>query len=184
MKDPCSSKGWLIVIASAIAGGLCAFFYTGCTVPLVEKDAIKAAIASPEIQGQIEASIQTAVRKEINAQSGTQVSGERGINVGTVVLNGSAIAFIAVAAVAIVGLIFYLQKSRKRGQLVGLLTKELDGLPEKAKECIRLKALSRGLERELHPIVKRAKRRKGVPNMPYPPPPPPAKKEKSSEGDS
>jgi len=131
---------------------LAAMPLAGCvpTTVKVEPEALKVALASPEFRASLTASLRQS--KEASAQSGPQEASGGGFNIGSIIMDGSTVAFVVLGVVS--SLCFW-RRSSKRGELNEFLVKQGVPLPDGMKEDLRVKALSRGLERELHKVVKK-----------------------------
>jgi hypothetical protein len=122
-----------------------------------------AAVAA-DVEARLTASAQLQARLDarMNASGGDQAAGPQnqqtgqggvGIQIGTLRIDGLALAIVAAAAVAVVGWIVI--RSGRRRRLNELLAGQLERLPAADRKAIRGPALSRGVEGELRRTLRR-----------------------------
>lgn len=122
---------------------------------------VTAVLASPQIDSKLENLVKVVITKAntTSASSGQQTAGEGGINIGTVLLNGSSGILIA-GLVGAAAVAFVVWKLRKNRVLTDMLIKynEEQKLDKPAQEEIRNMALSRGVEPLLKSRLKKVRK--------------------------
>ena len=126
---------------------------------------VKATIASPEITGKIadtiktevQSSVDVAVDKRFQQSTGDQSTGEKGVNIGSIALEGGPVVAVVGAVLVLgVGFLIFWKKHGKKKDMVEMLVACVEAKEDKPlKDMISGESIRRGLAYDFDRLVQK-----------------------------